>query len=221
MIPITTAQLHLLAPNIRTTYANAFATADAELSKFGINATPHRLRHFMAQMLQESGGLKVLWESMNYSAPRLPVVWPVRFQPKGPLDPNAFAHNPEKLGNSVYGNRMGNTATNGFFYRGRGLIQTTGHDGYVSANKALADNYPGSGAPDFTVDPDALLDAKWCLKVAAAEYAGYGCNAVADTDTGDPTVTEAALRKITRLINGGLTGLADRRDWLRKVSKVW
>ena len=221
MIAITAAQLHLLAPNIRAIYAGAFATADADLAKFAINDTPVRLRHFMAQVLHESGGFALLWESMNYSGPGLVATWPDRFQPKGPLDPNAYAHQAEKIGNEVYGNRMGNGSTDGYLYRGRGLIQTTGKDGYLAATKALRDAYPGQAVPDFVAIPEALLDPMWCLKVAAAEYQGYGCNGVADTDTGAPQVTDAALRKITRLINGGLIGLSSRAEWLRRVSGVW
>ena len=64
----------------------------------------------MAQMLYESGGLTIQFENLNYSAERLPKVWPSRFKPKGSLNPIDYAHNPQKLANEVYGGRMGNTA---------------------------------------------------------------------------------------------------------------
>lgn len=221
MIAVTPAQLHLLAPNIRSVYDQAFASADTVLAKFGINATPVRLRHFMAQILHESGGLMLLQENLNYSAPRLPVVWPKRFRPKGPLDPAAYAHDPQKLGDAVYGNRMGNGPNEGYLYRGRGMIQTTGKEGYQTAVKLLHAAYPGQALPDLVTNPDALLTADWSLKVAAAEYADYGCNAMADTDSGTPATSAAALRRITRRINGGENGLTERGEWLKRCAKLW
>jgi len=222
MVPITDAQLKQVAPNIRTQYHQAFAEADAVLGQFGINTTAIRLRHFMAQILEESGRFTVLWEDMNYSAARLVQVWPKRFKPKGPLDPQAYAHQPEKLGNEVYGNRMGNSSTNGYLYRGRGLIQTTGHDAYATAVAVMKKAYPAATVPDFVANPDLLLDAHWCLKIAAAEYAGYGCNTIADTDPGhDPAKEAAALRAITLKVNGGVTGLADRNAELQRAKAVW
>ncbi len=221
MVPITSTQLHLLAPNIRAVYATAFETADTDLANCGVNATPLRLRHFMAQILHESGGFSLLWENMNYSAPGLVATWPSRFKPRGPLDPNAFAHQREKIGNEVYGNRMGNNSTNGYLYRGRGLIQTTGHDGYQAATRAVRAAFPGAAVPDFVANPDDLLLPAWCLKVAAAEYQADGCNALADADTEPPTKTNIALSRITRKINGGQIGLPSRAEWLRRVSNVW
>ena len=75
--------------------------------------------------------LAIQVENLNYSAERLPKVWPSRFKPTGPLDPLAFAHNPQRLANEVYAGRMGNIGPNdGFTYRGRGLLQLTGKTSY-------------------------------------------------------------------------------------------
>lgn len=221
MVPVTPQQLHHLAPNIRTVYAEAFQSVDEVLAKFHINDTPKRLRHFMAQILHVCGLLTLLRENMNYTAEQLTKTWPKRFQPKGPLDPNAFAHQPERIGNEVYANRMGNGLHDGYLYRGRGLIQTTGRAGYRAAYTIVSQAYPTLQVPNFETDPEALLDAAWCLKVAAAEYESYGCNVIADKDNGIPEVTEEVLQHITILVNGGLIGLADREDCLRQTTKVW
>ena len=158
----------------------------------------------------ESGGLTRQIESLNYSAQRLPQVWPSRFKPTGPLDPAAFAHNEQKLGNQVYGGRMGNTGPNdGFTYRGRGLLQLTGKESYESATRTVRAQNPA--APDFVAAPDAVFSAQWCLVVAAAEWTAKGCNALADEDD---------IRKVTRRINGGLIGLRDRMEWLRLTRAV-
>lgn len=199
-----------LAPNARSSYRAAAAQAQPVLDRFGISANRLRLAHFLAQVLHESGGLTLLVENMNYSAARLPQVWPTRFQPTGPLNPADFANNPEKLANEVYGGRMGNVQPgDGFRYRGRGLLQLTGREAYQQSTRALRTPFPQ--APDFEADPDAVASSAWCLHVAAAEWDRKGCNALADADN---------LRRVTRAINGGLIGLASREDWLRRVKAL-
>lgn len=208
---VTLDEIRRLAPNARSSYREAFQNGQAVLDQCGIAATPLRLAHFMAQVLHESGGLTLQIESLNYSAARLPKVWPSRFKPHGPLDPAAFAHNEQKLGNEVYGGRMGNTEPNdGFTYRGRGLLQLTGKDSYAAATRSARVQDPAS--PDFVASPDAVFSAQWCLVVAAAEWTARRCNALADEDN---------VRKVTRAINGGLIGLSDRTDWLQRTKAVW
>jgi len=165
----------------------------------------------MAQVLHESGALTIQFESLNYSPERLPKVWPKRFRPTGPLDPAAFAHNQERLAAEVYGGRMGNVAPgDGFTYRGRGLLQLTGKDSYAEATAILRESFPD--VPDFTSDPDAVISSQWCLRVAAAEWSAKGCNDLADNDS---------LNSITRAINGGLVGLAERGEWAKRTKFIW
>jgi putative chitinase len=208
---ITLDHLRHLAPNARSSYRQAFENGPPLLDEAGISASPLRVAHFMAQVLHESTGLSVQIESLNYSAQRLPQVWPTRFKPRGALDPAAFAHNQEKLGNEVYGGRMGNDQPgDGFRYRGRGLLQLTGKDSYRTATTSLRIQNPA--APDFVIAPDEVFSAQWCLAVAAAEWAARGCNAHADQDN---------IQRVTRAINGGLIGLGDRTEWLRLTKAVW
>jgi putative chitinase len=210
-VTVTLAQIQRLAPNARSSYREAFQNGQPVLDQTGISANALRVAHFMAQVLHESSELSFQIESLNYSPERLPKVWPSRFKPVGPLDPQDFAHNQEKLGNAVYGGRMGNTGPNdGFTYRGRGLLQLTGKDGYAEATTNLKRQNPA--APDFVATPDAVFSAPWCLAVAATKWAAVGCNAFADQDD---------IRKVTRAINGGLIGLSDRTDWLRRTKAVW
>ena len=210
-VTVTLDQILHLAPNARSSYREAFQNGQPLLDRFSISDTPLRLAHFMAQVLHESDGLANQIESLNYSAERLPKVWPSRFKPTGPLDPADFAHNQQKLGNEVYGGRMGNTGPNdGFTYRGRGLLQLTGRDSYREATATLRAQNPA--APDFVAMPDAVFSAQWCLAIAVAEWASKGCNAHADVDD---------IRKVTKAINGGLIGLSDRRERLRLAKAVW
>ncbi len=210
-VSVSLDQIQHLAPNVRSSYREAFQNGQAVLDQCGISETALRVAHFMAQVLHESGGLAIQIESLNYSAERLPIVWPSRFKPKGPLNAADYAHNQQKLGNEVYGGRMGNTGPNdGFTYRGRGLLQLTGKDSYREATNALRAQNPA--APDFVALPDAVFSGQWCLAVAAAEWLAKGCHAFADQDD---------IRKVTRAINGGLIGLSDRIEWLRLTKAVW
>ena len=206
-VQLSIAALQQLAPNARSSYREAAATAQPVLDRHGVTKNKLRLAHFLAQVLHESGGLTLQVENMNYSAARLPKVWPARFLPRGPLDPNAFANNPEKLANQVYGGRMGNTSPgDGFRYRGRGLMQLTGRESYREATGIVRGFDPA--APDFEAEPDLVFSAAWALPIAAAEWESKGCNPLADADQ---------LEAVTRRINGGTIGLAERREWLLRV----
>ena len=210
-VTVTLDQVLHLAPNARSSYRDAFQNGQAVFDRHGISQTPLRVAHFMAQILHESGGLAIQFENLNYSAGRLPKVWPSRFKPSGALDPSAYANNPQKLANEVYGGRMGNSGPNdGYTYRGRGLLQLTGKASYQEATAILRRDNPA--APDLVAAPDEVIGAEWCLAVAAAEWAAKGCNVLADQDD---------IRRITRAINGGLIGLAERMEWASRTKAVW
>jgi putative chitinase len=210
-VTVTLDQILHLAPNARSSYRDAFQNGQDVLDRAGISDTPLRIAHFMAQVLHESGGLTIQFENLNYSADRLPMVWPSRFNPTGPLDPNAYAHNPQKLANEVYGGRMGNTnPDDGFTYRGRGLLQLTGKDSYLEATTRLRASNPD--APDLVANPDEVISSSWCVAIAAAEWAACGCNTFADQDD---------VTKVTRAINGGTIGLSERKEWLKRTKAVW
>ena len=142
-VKVSLSQVLHLAPNVRLSYREAFQQGQAVLDRYKISENPLRVAHFMAQILHESGGLAIQFENLNYSAQRLPKVWPSRFKPKGSLDPAEYANNPKKLANEVYGGRMGNTgAGDGFTYRGRGLLQLTGKESYREATLTCARTTP-------------------------------------------------------------------------------
>lgn len=89
---------------------------------------------------------------------------------------------------------LGNTQPgDGYRYRGRGLIQITGRANYAAAGKALG--------YDLIADPDALAEPDLAAASAAWWWSAHGLNSLADADN---------YAAITRRINGGLTGQADR-----------
>lgn len=96
---------------------------------------------------------------------------------------------------------LGNTkAGDGKRYMGRGLIQTTGRANYRATHDGLSDAL--EGVPDFEQTPTALELPEWAALSAAWYWHSRGLNALADT---------GAFDAITRKINGGTNGAADRR----------
>lgn len=204
MINISESHIQKLAPNAKSHYREAFKNADGVLSQFGINQSPLRLAHFMAQVLHETGGLTIYIESMNYSAKRLCVVWPSRFPTLESATP--YAHNGRKLANKVYNGRMGNRhdTDDGWNYIGRGLLQMTGREDYAGYGNLLG--------VDLISTPDLAFDKDHTLRIAALEWNKKACNPHADQDN---------LSKVTRLINGGQIGIAQRKEWLAKTKNIW
>jgi putative chitinase len=162
---------------------------------------------FLAQIAVESGELNRLEENLSYSPQRICAVWPKRFPAL--KDALPYARNPQKLGNMVYANRLGNgdyDSGDGYRYRGRGLIQVTGRANYERIGKAL-------GIPLVEV-PDMLLEPRWAAMSAAQFWAEKNLNFLAFDAVDDDD--EEDFEKITKTINGGLHGQPEReRFWER------
>jgi putative chitinase len=188
-------------------------------TRFQIN-TPKRIAAFLAQTAHESGGYTMLEENLNYSADTMAVVWPNRFAEMGPdkkpikengkNKPNKFAlalhRKPEMIANVVYSNRMGNgtiESGDGWKYRGRGLKQLTGKDNYTRCGKSLG--------IDLVEKPELLLTPQY-----AALSAGwfFSINRLGDFADKDDFVG------MTKKINGGTIGLADRESRYKAVLSV-
>ncbi|MGB9989345.1 glycoside hydrolase family 19 protein [Massilia sp. SM-13] len=164
--------------------------------------TKGRIAAFLAQVGHESGGFQRLEENLVYRTPsRLAAVWPRRFCDAGMAEP--FVCNAEGLANFVYAGRMGNgdaASGDGYRFRGRGLIQLTGRENYARAAAALG--------LDLLAQPELLSSHGPAALSAAWFWDDRGLNALADT---------GAFDEITRRINGGVTGLAERRELLRRA----
>jgi putative chitinase len=165
-------------------------------SKFGIN-TPLRVAHFLAQCGHESGGFRVTQENLNYSAKGLNGIFKKYFPTEASAA--AYARQPQKIANKVYANRMANgseASGDGYKFRGRGYIQLTGRDNYTQFGKAIGVDIPSN--PDVVASTYALASAAWF-------WSKNGLNKLADAGASDTAVTS-----ITKRVNGGTIGLADR-----------
>ena len=160
--------------------------------------TPQRVPAFLAQCGHESGGWTVFEENLFYSAQGLMKVFPKYF-PTADLA-NAYAKQPEKIANRIYGGRMGNgpeDSGDGYKYRGRGPIQLTGKDNYRAFAKEMFDDWENLFEnPDWvTADRDfALMSAIWFWNKNKLNV---------QADAGD-------IKLMTKKINGGYIGLEDR-----------
>lgn len=173
---------------------------DKTFKKYEIN-TLQRQACFIGQCMHESGGFKHLTENLNYSAKGLVATWPSRFPNEEYAE--EYARKPEKIAAKVYVGRMGNeTPEDAAKYIGRGLFQLTGKENY--ANCGLGIGVDLLGHPDWLATPEyAALSAGWY-------WNKKGLNAYADS--GD-------IETMTKRINGGTIGLADRKAKIDMVSK--
>jgi putative chitinase len=202
---VTKAQYKSLFPLASGAHIEACAANSAALfASYGIDKNSFRRDFFLAQIGHESGGLSIERENLNYSAPRLMVVWPRRFPTLASAQP--YAGNPQKLANFVYSGRNGNgpeASGDGFLFRGRGYMQLTGREGYREAGNRAGLDLVGS--------PDKVFAPEHALNVALAFWKWKGANAVCDG--GD-------FKAVTKIVNGGTIGMPEREAWLDKVRRV-
>lgn len=155
--------------------------------------------NIMGQVSEETGRFKTIEENLNYKAERLMAVWPNRFKHRPDFARKLAAGGPEAIANEIYGGRMGNTEPgDGWKYRGRGYIQLTGKDNY----KKIGD-YLGI---DLVNNPDLVNSSPAMAAKTAIAYwmtRGGGLRTAAQRND---------IRAVTKLINGGYTGLEAREQ---------
>ena len=165
--------------------------------------TPVRAAHFFAQTAYETGGFKAFSENLNYSAQGLQGIFGKYFP--GTLE-ESYARNPEKIANRVYASRMGNgneASGDGFKFRGRGALQLTGKDNY----KAFSDYLK---KPEIMTNPD-LVATTYSFESAMFFFDKNKLWSICDQG-----VNDASILALTKRINGGTHGLADRSEKTKK-----
>lgn len=194
----------------------------------GIQDNVRRASIFLGQTHVESAGFSRVVESLNYSADsliktfgrhRISVEDAKKF---GRIDadvrkrtgwtlPDQPAHQ-NALANILYGGNfgraeLGNTvAGDGWKFRGRGIKQLTGRDNYRRFSRAWLGDESLLDNPDRVAQPDgAVASAIWFWKV-------NGLNEIAD---------KGSVDAVTKVVNGGTIGLADRKSWTLKYAGAW
>jgi len=162
-------------------------------AKFGI-ATVDEQAAFIGQYSHESNHFRTLQENLNYRPETLHQLWPQRF-PTMEIAAQ-YAHQPEKIANKVYANRMGNrdeASGDGFRFHGRGLPQLTGHDLYFHFGQFIGE--------DLVANPDLLTTSKYAAMAGGWYWKTHNLSAAADAED---------WVKVTKIINGGTFGLEER-----------
>ena len=180
------------------------------MPKYGIN-TERRAAHFISQCAHESNNFRSLQENLNYSEKALNAVFG-RYFGSASHKRNAaeYARNPEKIANYVYMDefrkyKMGNVNEgDGWLFRGRGLKQLTGRENYTRFGATV----------DMTAEEAAVYVAteKGAVESACWFWDANKLNDIADTDD---------VVRMTKKINGGNIGLADRQQRYAKAMEVF
>jgi len=197
-----------MIPSNKAAAGKWYAALKEILPKYEIN-TPQRIAGFVAQCAHESGEFRTLEENLNYSEKSLNAVFGRYFGP-GKRNAAEYARNPEKIANYVYqdefrSSKMGNTKPgDGWLFRGRGLKQLTGRENYTNFGKSV--NMTAEQAAEY------VATEKGAIESACWFWNAKKLNAVADT--GD-------VVKMTKIINGGDIGLADRQSRYKKAMEVF
>jgi putative chitinase len=168
------------------------------LPKYDIT-TDQRIAGFISQCAHESMDFNAMSENLNYREETLNKVFPRYFGP-GKRNAAEYARNPEKIANYVYmdefrTSKLGNVHPgDGWRFRGRGLKQLTGRDNYTRFAKDY-DLTAEEAAVWVETKEGALASALWFWNTNKL-------NPIADTGN---------VAALTKKINGGDIGLADRQ----------
>lgn len=180
-------------------FTDAFNYACEE---YDIN-TPRRMAAFISQIDHESAHLTAVRENLNYSQQGLLKTFGKYFTT---AQAAAYARQPEKIANRVYANRMGNgpeSSGDGWRYRGRGLIQLTGKNNYTAFANDMEMTLDEAVA--YLETPEgAMMSAAWF-------WDSRDINTPAD---------KGAITTVTKLVNGGTNGLAERIATYNHALKV-
>lgn len=175
---------------------------DDKLPDFDITGRK-RVACFLAQVGHESGGLSTRIENLNYSAPGLLGTFPKYFTAAQAV---SYARQPERIANRVYANRMGNgseASGDGWRYRGKGLMQVTGKSNHVAFAKWMGMSLDDATTYLTTVE-GAVMGAIWF-------WTAHDLNTLADADR---------ITDMTKVINGGTNGLAERKALWRLALSI-
>ncbi|PZQ31244.1 MAG: hypothetical protein DI559_15480, partial [Ectopseudomonas oleovorans] len=197
MIPSTAVR----AVKNSVSYATGKKAMRHAMAESGIT-DPNEQAAFMAQMDHESAGFTRLEENLSYSPKQFIKMFGARAGISTEDEAKAIlSKGPEATGEAMYGGawgarNLGNTEPgDGHKFRGRGYTQLSGRSNYEAAGKALG--------IDLVSNPDMAADPEVAAKVATWYWKSR------------PGLSEAAkngdVTGVTKKINGGTNGLADRQ----------
>jgi predicted chitinase len=191
----------------------------------GLINTKRKLAHFLAQIREEVGTSITLEESLNYSVADLSKFSYFRENPdeaelygRKPAEGNKPAQkaNQEAIANRIYANRNGNgniESGDGWRYKGRGMIQTTGKANYETFTKEH--NKIWGGTTDFITSPELLSNEVYAVRAALVFWKTNGL-----ADKADKGVSKVDSDNVTRRVNRYTPTYGKRYDHLTAIMKL-
>jgi putative chitinase len=173
-----------------TNARSVIVSLDKYGAKVGLDL-PHRYNHYLCQLMHESGAFK--WDEEIWGPTPAQKRYDIRTD---------LGNTPERDGD-------------GYFYRGRTAIQLTGKANYTAFRDWVwAEIDPN--APDFVKYPDKINEDPWeglapIWFWTKGNRTGKSLNRYADQNN---------IEQITKVINGGLNGFADRQDYYVRLGLV-
>jgi len=181
------------------------------MPEYEIN-TPQRAAHFISQCAHESNNFRSLTENLNYSEKALYAVFGRYFGSHPKRNAASYARNPQKIANYVYQDEfrsargaLGNTEPgDGWRFCGRGLKQLTGRSNYTRFARTLG--ISAEEAAEYVATPQGAVES------ACWFWDTNKLNKIADTHD---------VTRMTKKINGGNIGLADRQERYAHAMQVF
>ncbi|HEX6426429.1 MAG TPA: RHS repeat-associated core domain-containing protein [Niastella sp.] len=216
-LQVTTQQLLAIFPNANKNLLNGLAeTLNTYMAGFGID-NELELAHFLAQAGHETGGFKkgASTEGFEYKLDRAKKVFGKYFVHITDDAIQACINKPQEFASYVYGNRNGNgqeITGDGYKYRGRGIYQLTGKSNY----KAFTDFYKKvfKEDVDFVAQPELVASNIKYAVISALWYFNSNTRKIKLSGTA------ACVTEVSKAVNGGLNGLADRQTIFKRAFYV-
>ncbi len=202
---ITVELLQKICPKTKASVLEKFLVPlNDTVEYYEMTQNPKRLAAFLAQIAHESGGFNFVQENLNYSAKGLMTTFKKYF----PTEELAkqYERKPERIANRVYASRMGNGDENsgdGWKFRGRRLIQLTGRHNYTRFAEGL----------EMSIEDTVAYLETPSGAVSSAGWFWDNNDLNKYCDSGD-------FVTLTKRINGGTIGLADRQHHYEIALKV-
>ncbi|WP_124950286.1 glycoside hydrolase family 19 protein [Sulfuriferula thiophila] len=228
---ITVVQLKKIFPAAKDGFLQEIANeCNKDLVKYHLD-TPLRRAHFFAQIKGETGPkMKPVNESWEYSPKTLMGFSDYYKVHSDEATQDGYLRAPsingkagkimrhadqEAIGRKHFGKLNGNRddhPNDGYNFRGRGLIQITGYEKYSGFMNDYPKHFEGQ-APDSVNNPGivnqtpyAIQSAIWFWITYKDKHGAYGWQLA------DKGSTPTNVQKISKLINGGKQGLAERQN---------
>ncbi|MBP0630869.1 glycoside hydrolase family 19 protein [Cupriavidus sp. AcVe19-1a] len=227
---ITLEMLAAAEPGNSESYNNSIIPYLNKYAKSYEVNTKKRIAHFLSQAAHESG-FRIREEGLNYSATQMRKTFGCKGGPKnydakcddctkGRIrdklwsQESYYAHNPDHLASYVYANRMGNgdeSSGDGFKYRGRGILQVTGKNGYQSFQDEHNLRFP-EDQQDFISHPESIsTNIGYGIESGFVFWSRNHLNSVAES---------GSVQDVTQIVNGGQNGYADRLKRFNRLAPI-